>query len=95
MGLSVRPQHASGSYTGDGAAQNIVLGFRPLIVICYNETDGDVLFLGIDGLADGKAISIDTEVALEAADCLTFTNQGFSVGTTMSESAKVFRYYAV
>lgn len=99
MGLSVKTQHASGSYTGDGAVQNVVLGFKPSFILLYNETDGDTLWLAIEGLADDKAIQVtnhaDTQVSLLAADGITLTNQGFSIGTALSESAKVIRYYAV
>lgn len=87
-------EYKTSTYTGTGAAVSVSLGFKPAFVLVWNETDGDVLFLHIDGMTAGSAISIDTEVAAEATNYVTLSSSGFSVGTGMSESAKVFRYLA-
>ena len=49
----------TGSYVGDGSAGvNFSLGFRPQMVLMYNETDGDVICLALEGQGDGKALLI-------------------------------------
>lgn len=88
----------SSTYTGDTAAQTITCGFKPQIVIVYNETDGDVAWIHINGLTAGSALQItnhDTaQMSVEATNYITLSDTGFTIGTGMSESAKVFRYLA-
>jgi len=87
-------EFGSSTYTGTGSTVSVTLGFKPQLVIVWNETDGDELFIHINGMAAGSAISIDTEVAAESTNFVTLSSTGFSVGSGMSESAKVFRYLA-
>lgn len=94
-GKSVLQQSAQGTYVGTGAAVQVKLGFRPRILIVYNETDGDVCWLVIRGLADGKAVQIDTAVSLLASNGATLTEAGFTAGSSMSESAKTMRFFAL
>lgn len=98
MGLQVRPQMATGTYVGTGAAVVVQLGFKPVMMLLYNETDGDVFWFAIEGLADGKAMQVTngdmTQVSLLASNGLTLTNQGFTAGTSLSESGKTIRYVA-
>ena len=90
-----------GTYTGSGAAISIDLGYEPLAVVIYNETDGDGMWLAISGQADDKALQIldtgagTTDLSFLASNGVTIQKRGFSVGTSVSESAKVFRYVAI
>jgi hypothetical protein len=96
--MQINGQFKFGSYTGDGAAQTITCGFKPICVLVYNETDGDTLWLHLQGLADAKALQItnhaDTQLSLLAANGITLSASGFTIGTSLSESAKVMRYLA-
>lgn len=85
-------QAETNTYTGTGAAVNVNLGYRPSLVIVYNETDGDVCWIGMSGQAAGSALQLDTAVSFISSDGITMKADGFSVGTALSESAKVFRY---
>lgn len=90
---------ASGTYTGTGAALSAginSIGFKPKIVIAFNQTDGDVAWFHIDGQTAATAVSIDTEVAVETSAC-TLTSTGFTLGTNavVNESAKVYVYVAL
>lgn len=86
----------TGTYTGTGAAQSVTLGFSPSLIFISNETDGDTLCYKIAGSADATHNSIILATAAVAANGITFTNTGFSVGTdnSVSENGKVFRYVA-
>ena len=92
MPKNIQPQQATGTYLGTGAAVNVNIGFRPSLVLIYNETDGDVCWFAIQGLADGKAIQIDTAVSLLASNGLTLTAAGFTAGTSLSESGDTMRF---
>ena len=92
--MRILNEYKTGTYEGTGAAVSVTCGFEPVCVIVFNEEDGDLLMIHINGMADGKAISIDTEVAFESANAITLSSTGFSAGTGLSESAKTFRYLA-
>jgi hypothetical protein len=92
--MRILNEFAIGTYTGTTAAVSVTLGFKPVCVIVFNETDGDKMWLHIQGQAAGSAYTIDTEVALEVTNSVTLSTTGFTAGTDMSESAKVFRYIA-
>lgn len=91
----------AGSYTGNGAAQNISIGFQPDFVLLVNATDGDIVALWFNGMAAGTAVDIAAAAAANADNGITlFTGSttagdGFTVGTDYSESAKVFYYLAI
>lgn len=89
---------ARGTYTGTGAAVNVVLGFKPGFVFIYNFTDGDVTFQWSDTMAEGTAVQTDTAVAKLASNGISLldgsTGAGFIAGSSVSESAKVFHYVA-
>lgn len=95
-----------GTYTGTGAAINIELGWVPDYVRVWNVTDGDVSWEWFNGLGAGDVLqntnhastqnSLVTSNGIDTYEPEDFTNsQGFTVGTTLSESAKVFRYVAL
>ena len=88
----------SSTYTGTAAAVTVTLGYKPICVIIYNETDGDIMWIHMNGLADAKALQIKndgtTQMSILATNGVTLTDTGFIAGTSLSESAKVFRYLA-
>lgn len=91
-----------GTYTGTGAAINVVVGFVPDFVQVYNVTDGDLIGTWFAGMTDDTGIDIAAAVAPNAANGITpyegadaATGKGFTVGTDYSETSKVFRYVAL
>lgn len=91
-----------GNYTGTGAVINVELGWIPDFLIIFNATDGDLVALWANGMADDTAVDIAAAAAPNAANGVTTYDpadysgkQGFTVGTDYSESAKVFRYVAM
>lgn len=90
-----------GTYTGTGAAVNVVLGFKPDFVLVANVTDGDILATAWRGLtAAGAGIDVAAAVAANADNDLTLTyegtsGEGFTAGTDISENGKVYGYLAV
>lgn len=97
---------AVGTYEGTGAAINISLGFVPDYVRIWNAEDGDASWEWFNGMTAAHALATanhDTAqqsritsngvTAYEPAD---YTNEeGFTVGTAISESGKTFRYVAL
>lgn len=94
-----------GSYTGNGAAINIELGFIPEYVLIENATDGDANWKWFAGMAAGSALQ---QVAAGAKSLITANGvsplpgdrttprrEGFTVGTVLSETGKVHRYLAM
>lgn len=88
---------SSGSYTGDATGFSISLKFKPKLLVIFNETDGDVLDLYIDGMSDDTCISISDKVYLIAANAITLSDSGFTVGSgdEVCENLKVFKYVAL
>jgi len=94
MGKQVLSQSESGSFVGTGSAVNVSLGFKPRLIVIYNETDGDVCWIGFDGMADGKCLQIDTAVSFLSSNGLTLKAGGFTAGTSLSESGDTMRFIA-
>jgi hypothetical protein len=94
------PSTVVGTYTGTGAAQNIVIGFKPDFLLVTNITDGDIIHTGFRGLTAAGA-GVDIAAAVGNADndlTLTYagtSGEGFTVGTDASESGKVYGYLAI
>lgn len=88
--------YVTGTYTGTGAAQDVTLGFKPIFLMIFNETDGDVLNIKYGSSAAATHISIDAAVSQIAANGITFSDRGFTAGSdnSVSENLKVFRYIA-
>lgn len=98
-----------GSYTGDTAAQNIELGWVPDYIVIWNATDGDQKWEWYSGMAAASALATlnhDTaQHALITSNGISEyagsntpgaeKRKGFTIGTALSESAKVFRYTAM
>lgn len=95
-----KPMTVRGNYTGDGAAQNISIGFTPVRVTITNKTDGDAAWYWTAGHADGTATLITDGSTLGSNGVTPYAGAegsaaaGFTIGTGLSESAKVFEYVA-
>ena len=96
-----------GKFTGTGAALTVSLGWIPDYVKCVNATDGDVIDEWFRNDAAGTSLrTIDTgagavDLVINAADGVTAyagsttAGPGFTVGTDISESAKVINFIAM
>jgi len=94
------PSVVVGTFTGNGAAQNIVIGFIPDFLLITNVTDRDIIGTRFRTIVpNGESIDIAAAVATNAADGLSdydgADGQGFTVGTDFSEAAKVYGYVAL
>lgn len=87
----------AGTYTGSGATQAVTVGFKPTFLFLYNDTDGDTVGFVIQGQADGTTPNIAAAVAESAANGVTLTSSGFSLGSDAiaNENAKAYRYFAI
>ena len=91
-----------GKFTGNGAAQNISLGFKPDFVLIINVTDGTSAEFFIDDVA-GATGSIDIDATAgpvtDAGGITAYAGSssaavGFSVDAGNSVNGKVYRYVA-
>jgi hypothetical protein len=87
-------------YTGNGAAQNIVIGFKPDYVRVVNITDGDITHEWFRGVsAEGSSVDTGAAVVGNADNGISSfagtTGEGFTIGTDLSENAKVYGYLAI
>lgn len=99
----MKPTVHVGTYTGTGAALDLPIGFVPDYVRVCHITDGDESFEWFRGMTDGHAFqtvnhdtaqqSVITSNGVSALDGAN--GAGFTVGTALSTSAKVYRYVAV
>lgn len=92
----------TGTYTGTGAALTVNLGWVPDWLQIINVTDGDITSIWADGMTDDTSFDIAAAAVTNAADGISgfdgvagVSSPGFTVGTDLSESAKVYRYVAM
>lgn len=91
----------TGTVTGTGAVINISIGFVPDYFKIINITDGDRIDEWFRGMTDDTSIETLLAVALNAADGISeyagsdSAAPGVSIGTDISESAKVLRWIAM
>lgn len=99
----MNPTIRSGTYTGNAAAQNIVLGFVPDYIRIINVTDGDASWEWFSGMAAASAFQTlnhdSAQQSVISSNGITAytgdSGAGFTIGTALSESAKVFRWVAM
>jgi hypothetical protein len=93
-------QFAYGTVTGTGAAINVELGWLPDRVEVFNYTDGDTIDYWVRGMTDGTSITVSTAAASRASNGIssyagsTTARKGFTIGSGISESAKVLYWTA-
>lgn len=94
------PNFITGTVTGTGAAINVPLGFVPDYVRVVNVTDADQIDEWFSGMTDGTSIQTNTAVAARASNGISAyagsvsVAPGFTIGSGISETAKVLRYFA-
>ena len=94
------PQVVVGSFTGTGAAQNIVIGFQPDHVEILDATNFGILDVWFRGIAAGT--SVQSSGALRAAPggitayagSSAGAGEGFTVGAALSVSGATMRFKA-
>ena len=91
----------TGSVTGTGAAINVSIGFLPVYVRVMNVTDADTVDEWFSTMANGTSITTAAAVATRATNGISSyagsstAGQGFTIGSGISESAKVLAYLAI
>ena len=93
-----------GTYTGDGAAQNIELGFVPNYVRIVN-VDGASVDEWFSGMTDATSYTNATDAAAGAVRAApegvtpnvgsAGVSAGFSVGPDLSVDTEVYRFVAI
>ncbi len=98
----MKGQTKIGTYTGNGAVQNISIGFVPDFLFIVNATDGDIVHMWFAGMPAGSSVDIGAAVVANPDNAITAyagtrggVGEGFTVGTDASETGKVYRYFAV
>ncbi len=97
--------HFVGSYAGTTAAQNIHIGFKPSLILAWNVTDGNVLFMWTSASLTTVAALIDagcSETGLTAnASVITQVDNGTVLGfalpacdTVVNENGKTYAFIA-
>jgi hypothetical protein len=98
-------EYVIGNYTGTGAVINVSIGFVPRRVEIVNWTDADEMFVFCgNGAGTNKTFILTGGTAVPAvqasngisayAGTANGVAAGFSVGTAVSENAKVYNYIA-
>ena len=95
-----------GTYAGTTAAQNINIGFKPILILAWNVTDGNVMYLWTRASITTVAALIDagcSETGLTAnASVITQVDNGTVLGfalpacdTVVNENAKDYAFLAL
>lgn len=87
-----------GRYAGTTAAQNIHIGFKPALILAYNQTDGDKIYIWSKN-DTSNIVTIDTEVATESVaitqvDNGTVLGFGLPSNASVNEDSKTFVFIA-
>lgn len=95
--MEICNQFKLGTYTGSGVAQTLDIGFKPVAILLFNETDGDWLGCHIDNMSAATAYKFTTGIAKISTNGITLNDFGFTVGSdaTLNENLKVYRYLAL
>ena len=87
---------ASASWTGDGSAQTVTLGFVPLYVLMINETDV-IRWEKIDPMAAANCLKTVTAgtTTLDTGSAIVINSDGtLTISATASASAKAIKLVA-
>lgn len=72
------------------AAVTVTLGFKPSWVRAFSE-DNLASYEHFNGMDDGKSLDVanhaDTQISINAADGITLTADGFTLGTDICDTA--------
>lgn len=92
---SALPIMKSGTYTGAATAVTTQVGFRPNMIIAWNQTDSGNAWLWSDQMAATTIMNLATGATI--AEVITVTDHGFSVAASASVTninGKVYIYIA-
>lgn len=86
---------ATASWTGDGSAQTVTLGFVPLHVIIINETD-TIRWEKFDPMAAADSMKItSTTLSVETGSDIVINSDGtLTLSAGLSANAKALKLYA-
>lgn len=96
-------QPVSGTYTSNGSANNVTLGFNPAFILVINESDGDTIGFWIEGMANAELQKVvdsgtgTTDLSFVTSNGITVSSGVVTFGTdaALNENTKVFRYFAI
>ncbi|MEL6680865.1 MAG: hypothetical protein AAFQ51_19340 [Pseudomonadota bacterium] len=98
----MKPSYYCGTYTGDGAAQNIMIGFEPHYVRIVNITDRDQIVEWFSDMPNGEGVQTAAAVGTLAANGVSLytgtrggDSAGFTAGTAVSENGKTYAFIAM
>ena len=87
-----------GSYTGTTAAQNIHIGFKPAMIICWNRTDGDDINLwskaSLTTFVNVATAAATVSAAVTGVDNGTVLGFSLPSNSDINEDAKVYDFIA-
>lgn len=86
----------SGSFTGDGAAQVLTLGFAPLHIIVYNETDA-LRWEKFDPMVAANSLKVVTAgtQTTDTSSAILFNTDGtVTLSAALAANAKVIKFIA-
>lgn len=86
---------ATGSATGDATALSVTLGFKPMYVEVFNETDV-IKWEKFNDQADAncvKTVAAGT-MTKDTGSAITLTEKGFILSATVNAAAKALRWFA-
>lgn len=87
-----------GSYAGTTAAQNIHIGFKPSMIIAWNKTDGDVVWLwhssDIVNVVTIKLAAAQLAAAVTQIDDGTVLGFSLPADGDINENAKTYYFIA-
>lgn len=89
-------QFKIGTHTGTATAKSITTGFKPLMFLSYNQTDGDEFVYYVQGMTAATGFKFDTD-ALAITNGITVGDRTVTIGTddSVNETDKVFVYAAI
>lgn len=84
-----------GTSTGDGTALVVSLGFKPKMVVVYNQTDA-VKWEKIDGMVDANSIKTVTAgtQTTDTTSAIVLSDTGFTLSAAANASAKSLAWAA-
>lgn len=86
---------STGTFTGDGTALSVLLGYRPKMVVLVNLTDATKIEK-IDGMTDAQSLQTVTAgtQTVQTSSQIVLTERGFTATAAVNASGKSFAFYA-
>jgi hypothetical protein len=86
---------AIGKSTGDGTALSVTMGFKPMTVTVWNQTDA-MKWEKIDGMADANSIKTVTagDQTADTTSAIVLTERGFILSAAAHANGKAIFWFA-